>query len=53
MSGNMSNKKQQEQRNEQNCLYKYNNITEKVKTENQNQQHNVRKEGLTPMNQKR
>lgn len=53
MSDNMLNKKQQEKLNEQNSLDKYNSITEKVKPENQNQQHNVRKEGLTPINQKR
>lgn len=46
-------KKQQEYRNEQKNLNKFNSVTEKVKPENQNQQHNVRKEGLTPVNQNR
>ena len=32
---------------------KFNSITGKSKTENQNQTHNVRKEGITPINQKR
>lgn len=31
----------------------FNNITQKVKVENQNQTHNARKEGITPINQKR
>lgn len=31
----------------------FNSITRKVKVENQNQTHNVRKEGTTPINQKR
>jgi len=41
-------KKQQKKSNE-----KFNSITQKVKVENQNQTHNVRKEGTTPINQKR
>ena len=32
-------------------LQKFNSITHKVKPENQNQTHNVRKEGLGPSNQ--
>ena len=32
---------------------KYNNITSKVKVENQNQTHNVVEEGIGPINQKR
>lgn len=32
---------------------KFNSITNKVKVENQNQTHNVRKEGIAPINQKR
>lgn len=32
---------------------KFNSITEKSKPENQNQTHNVRKEGINPINQKR
>lgn len=31
----------------------YNSVTEKRKVENQNQTHNVRKEGTGPINQKR
>lgn len=31
----------------------YNNATNKTKVENQNQEHNTRKEGITPINQKR
>lgn len=31
----------------------FNSITQKEKVENQNQTHNVRKEGITPINQKR
>lgn len=34
-------------------LDKFNSVTQKVKPENQNQTHNVRKEGIAPMNQKR
>ena len=32
---------------------KFNSTTNKTKVENQNQTHNVRKEGTTPINQKR
>lgn len=32
---------------------KFNSVTNKVKVENQNQTHNVRKEGIAPINQKR
>lgn len=32
---------------------KYNSITQKVKVGNQNQTHNVREEGIAPINQKR
>lgn len=31
----------------------FNSITQKVKVENQNQTHNVREEGIAPINQKR
>lgn len=31
----------------------FNSITQKVKPENQNQEHNVREEGMMPVNQKR
>lgn len=47
------NKKEQELQNEQHSLNQFNSITEKVKPENQNQRHNVRKEGIAPINQKR
>ncbi|MGN0160078.1 MAG: hypothetical protein ACI4AQ_01685 [Lachnospiraceae bacterium] len=47
------NKKKQEQLHEQMAHNKFNSITEKEKPENQNQQHNVRREGITPVNQKR
>lgn len=46
-------KKKQERINEQKSMDKFNSITEKVKPENQNQQHNVREEGINPINQKR
>lgn len=32
---------------------KFSSITNKVKVENQNQTHNVREEGIAPINQKR
>lgn len=47
------NKKEQERENRQKNLNEYNSITQKVKPENQNQTHNVRKEGIQPINQKR
>ncbi len=31
----------------------FNSVTQKKKPENQNQEHNVRKEGIQPINQKR
>lgn len=40
------NKKQQEKLNEKKNLEKFNSITEKVKPENQNQDHNARKEAV-------
>lgn len=39
-------KKQRQKSNE-----KFNSITQKVKVENQNQTHNVREEGIAPINQ--
>lgn len=53
MSEQNLDKKTLEKENEQKSLNKFNSITEKVKPENQNQQHNVRKEGINPINQKR
>lgn len=47
------NKKTQEQANEQTEQNTFNSVTQKKKTENQNQQHNVRQEGIGPINQKR
>ena len=45
------NKKDQEYLQEQKNLNKYNSVTQKVTPENQNQTHNVRKEGIQPINQ--
>lgn len=53
MSKQNDSKQKLEQIEEQKSLNKFNAVTEKVKPENQNQQHNVRKEGITPVNQKR
>lgn len=50
---NQYNKKKQEEFNEAQSLRKFNSITQKVKPENQNQEHNTRKEGIGPVNQKR
>ncbi|MBQ2802595.1 MAG: hypothetical protein IJF07_01705 [Lachnospiraceae bacterium] len=47
------NKEKQERLEEQKSLNKYNSITQKTTPENQNQTHNVRKEGIGPVNQKR
>lgn len=47
------NKKEQEKLHEQEVHNKFDSVTQKQKPENQNQQHNVRKEGTTPVNQKR
>lgn len=47
------NKKEQENLNRQQNLNKFNSITQKVTPENQNQTHNVKKEGIQPINQKR
>ncbi|MDO5539392.1 MAG: hypothetical protein Q4F83_04880 [Eubacteriales bacterium] len=41
-------KQQRKRSNEQ-----FNSVTQKVKPENQNQTHNVREEGIAPINQKR
>lgn len=45
--------KEKEQLEQQKNLNKFNSVTQKVKPENQNQTHNVRKEGIQPINQKR
>ena len=44
-------KEENEQRKKENEMF--NSITQKVKVENQNQTHNVKKEGIQPINQKR
>jgi len=46
-------KKKKEQQERQKNLNEFNSVTQKVKPENQNQEHNVRKEGIGPINQKR
>jgi len=46
-------RKMQERLNEQKSLNKFNSVTQKCKPENQNQQHNVREEGIGPINQKK
>ncbi|MBO4981595.1 MAG: hypothetical protein J6C84_06840 [Lachnospiraceae bacterium] len=46
-------KKNREEIRRQKNHNKYNSITQKTTPENQNQEHNVRKEGLQPINQKR
>ncbi len=45
--------KQREMQNEQKSRNEFNATTHKMKPENQNQQHNVREEGIHPINQKR
>lgn len=45
--------KRQEELQEQKDYNKFNSVTQKHKVENQNQTHNVRKEGIAPINQKR
>lgn len=47
------NKEHQEQEERQKNLNKFNSTTGKTTPENQNQSHNVRKEELQPINQKR
>lgn len=46
-------KKSEKKLQEQRSLNKFNSITQKVTPENQNQSHNVRKEGIQPINQKK
>lgn len=46
-------KQEKEKLEQQKNLNKFNAVTRKVKPENQNQEHNVRKEGIQPINQKR
>ncbi|MDO4514392.1 MAG: hypothetical protein Q4B72_10185 [Lachnospiraceae bacterium] len=47
------NRQENEQQNQKKNQNEYNSITQKKKPENQNQTHNVRKEGIQPINQKR
>ena len=46
-------KKEKEKQERQKNLNEFNSVTQKVKPENQNQEHNVRKEAIGPVNQKR
>lgn len=46
-------RKKKEQQERQKNLNEFNSVTQKVKPENQNQEHNVRKEAIGPINQKR
>lgn len=46
-------KKEEVKQQEKVSHNKYNSITNKSKPENQNQTHNVRREGINPINQKR
>jgi len=46
-------KKTLEKQQQKKSSEEFNSITRKTKVENQNQTHNVRKEGITPINQKR
>ena len=48
----MDRKKKEQQERKKN-LNEFNSVTQKVKPENQNQEHNVREEGIGPVNQKR
>ena len=47
------NRKEKERVERQENLDNFNSVTQKVKPENQNQTHNVRKEGIEPINQKK
>ena len=46
-------RKKKEQQERQKNLNEFDSVTQKVKPENQNQEHNVRKEAIGPINQKR
>lgn len=45
--------KRQEQFNEQKSMNKFDNAEHKGKPKNQNQQHNIRREAIGPVNQQR
>lgn len=47
------NKKQLEEQQREKSNEEFNSVTQKQKVENQNQTHNVRKEWIAPINQKR
>lgn len=47
------NKADSEKTQQKKKLEKFNSVTNKVKVENQNQEHNVVEEGIGPINQKR
>lgn len=47
------NHKEKERVERQENQDNFNSVTQKVKPENQNQTHNVRKEGIEPINQKK
>lgn len=47
------NKWELEKRQRKKSNEEFNSITQKEKVENQNQTYNVRKEGISPINQKR
>lgn len=49
----MADKKKEEQQKRRENLNKFNSVTQSVKPVNQNQEHNVREEGIGPINQKR
>ena len=51
--GNSMDKQKQEQVQQQKKRNQFNSITQKTTPENQNQTHNVRKEGIQPINQKK
>lgn len=51
--GDNMDSKEKEQVERRENLNKFNSVTQKVKPENQNQTHNVRKEGIGPINQKK
>ena len=46
-------KKEEQREQRQENQNKFNSVTQKAKPENQNQTHNVRKEGISKINQKR
>ncbi len=53
MEGTDMDKSRQEKMQQQKNHDEFNSITQKVKPENQNQEHNVREEGIHPINRKR